>query len=279
MIIIAALTIFALLALLLGSTVSLLRKRLASSGGRRQQLLEELPGINCAVCGYPGCYPYAEALDNNSATDLSLCTPGGAQLASKLAKILDRPLPEKLPTPMVAVVRCIGGEQEVRKVHNYQGPDDCHAEAALLDGEKSCRYSCLGRGSCVKVCPTNAISITANRLAVVDPAGCIGCEICVQECPTGVIGMIAANSRYFVACNSIEHGKTVKEKCLTGCIGCQICQHKHHKLGFRVSNNLAAVNSAAEQQDFSVDDIEKAVADCPSGCIRKTNLNKNEQQI
>ena len=46
---------------------------------------------------------------------------------------------------------------------------------------------CVSCGSCVKVCPLEAISIWKGVVAVVDPARCVGCGKCVQACPAGTI--------------------------------------------------------------------------------------------
>ncbi len=43
------------------------------------------------------------------------------------------------------------------------------------------RNECVGCGDCVKVCPTNAITIQNGRAAI-DPELCIDCMFCVQTC-------------------------------------------------------------------------------------------------
>jgi electron transport complex protein RnfB len=35
-----------------------------------------LPGINCGLCGYPGCNAFATAIVEEEAEKLSLCKPG-----------------------------------------------------------------------------------------------------------------------------------------------------------------------------------------------------------
>lgn len=46
---------------------------------------------------------------------------------------------------------------------------------------------CAACGSCVKVCPRNAISIYKGIYALVDESKCIGCSICAKECPASII--------------------------------------------------------------------------------------------
>jgi ferredoxin len=51
---------------------------------------------------------------------------------------------------------------------------------AKIDAEK-----CSGCGSCVDVCPTDAI--TVDDIAVVDANECTDCGSCVDECPEEAI--------------------------------------------------------------------------------------------
>ncbi len=54
---------------------------------------------------------------------------------------------------------------------------------AKIDHEK-----CDGCGTCVEVCPSEAIKIE-NEKAVVDEEECVECETCVDECPNNAISM------------------------------------------------------------------------------------------
>lgn len=47
--------------------------------------------------------------------------------------------------------------------------------------------NCVGCGSCVKVCPKNALSILKGTVAVVDKNLCVGCGLCEKICPAGII--------------------------------------------------------------------------------------------
>lgn len=46
---------------------------------------------------------------------------------------------------------------------------------------------CAACGSCVKVCPRNAISIYKGAYALVDESKYIGCSLCAKECPASII--------------------------------------------------------------------------------------------
>ncbi len=46
---------------------------------------------------------------------------------------------------------------------------------------------CVACGSCLKVCPQEAIQIRQGVRAMVDAAACRGCGKCVAECPADVI--------------------------------------------------------------------------------------------
>lgn len=46
---------------------------------------------------------------------------------------------------------------------------------------------CVACGSCVKVCPKDAISVWKGVCAKVDETTCVGCGKCEKECPAGTI--------------------------------------------------------------------------------------------
>jgi len=53
---------------------------------------------------------------------------------------------------------------------------------AKIDPEK-----CTGCGSCVDICPTEAIKLNDDGKAEVDPEKCGDCGACVDECPSEAI--------------------------------------------------------------------------------------------
>ncbi len=46
---------------------------------------------------------------------------------------------------------------------------------------------CTGCGSCVDICPMDALSLDGNEKASWNPTRCIGCGLCVSGCPVGSI--------------------------------------------------------------------------------------------
>jgi len=47
---------------------------------------------------------------------------------------------------------------------------------------------CTGCGTCVDVCPVEAITIEKDK-AVIDADSCVDCGTCVDECPVEAISM------------------------------------------------------------------------------------------
>ena len=54
--------------------------------------------------------------------------------------------------------------------------------AAKIDKDE-----CTGCGTCVEECPTEAISLNADDIAVVKEDDCTECGLCVDSCPTSAI--------------------------------------------------------------------------------------------
>ena len=50
--------------------------------------------------------------------------------------------------------------------------------------------TCVACGTCVPLCPVNALSIPKGLRAVVDAGVCVGCGKCAQGCAAGVIAMV-----------------------------------------------------------------------------------------
>ena len=49
---------------------------------------------------------------------------------------------------------------------------------------------CVACGTCVDVCPVNAINVLKGMFARVDEDKCVGCGKCEKVCPASVIDMI-----------------------------------------------------------------------------------------
>ncbi|KPL19029.1 MAG: hypothetical protein AMJ92_04815 [candidate division Zixibacteria bacterium SM23_81] len=198
------------------------RKFAVEEDPRVIQILDVLAGANCGACGYPGCRAFAEAVVEGKAP-ISACTPGGTESTSKIAKIMEMEAEEGEYVPQVAVVRCRGGFKEARTLFQYYGLQDCAAAQLAAGGSKACAYGCLGLGSCVRVCPFEALTMGDNGLPLVDDKRCTGCGLCVSACPRGIIQLIPRSAQVYLACVSQERGKKVKAVCSVGCIGCGLC--------------------------------------------------------
>ena len=202
------------------------------------QVRELLPGNNCGGCGYAGCDQLAKAIVTGEAL-ASACPVGGTQAAKSIAEIVggDAEVVRK-----TAFVKCGGTADKTTRKYDYSGNKSC-IEAAFVpgSGEKSCKYGCMGYGSCVDVCEFNAIHVK-NGIAVVDREECVACGKCVKACPKNLIEIIPYDNKYIVACISQYPGKQVKTICQTGCIACKICEKACQFDAIHVENNIAKID-------------------------------------
>lgn len=233
---------------------------------RIEEVELKLPGINCGACGFAGCSSYAEAIVTKGA-ELTLCSPGGPETAKALAQIMGVEV-DVSGEKQIAQVHCRGGKGTAVYKFSYNGIQDCNALHTLYGGNKECPYGCLGLGSCIKVCPVDAIYRTEDGLVRINPDLCISCGKCLDICPTGVIRLIPARADYMVVCSSLDKGGITKKYCSVGCIGCKVCEKKSPEGGFIVENFLARINYSAEGSRG------EAAAACPAHCI--VPLRENE---
>jgi Na+-translocating ferredoxin:NAD+ oxidoreductase subunit B len=221
-----------------------------------------LPGLNCGACGFAGCESYAEAIISTDVA-LDLCKPGGPDALTELGQIMGKAV-EISGEKLVAQVHCRGGEDTAEYVFKYEGIADCNAATLLYGGAKKCPHGCLGLGSCIKVCPVDAIDHDQTGLVWVDRDKCISCGKCVDICPTMVMKMIPYSADALVACNSTDKGGVVRKYCKVGCIGCKKCERSSPEGGFIVEDFLARIDySQKGERDSAVDD-------CPTTCIVHT---------
>ncbi len=118
-----------------------------------------LPGTNCGQCGFPGCRGAAEAVAEDAAP-VTLCPPGGREVAVQLAEMTGADLPSESS----------GAEA-----------DDTPLVAFIFEDH------CTGCTKCFKRCPTDAIVGAAKQIHTVITDACTGCDACVQVCPTEAI--------------------------------------------------------------------------------------------
>ncbi len=188
---------------------------------REEAVLAELPGNNCGGCGYAGCSGLAAAIAKGEAP-VNACPVGGEKTGNRIAKIMGVEAGDSVR--MVAFVRCMGDKDRTRTDYDYSGYEDCRMLSFVPNGgPKSCNDGCLGFGSCVKVCPFDAIHVV-NGVAVVDKEACKACGKCVAVCPKNLITLVPYTAKHIVACSSKEKGPATMKACDAGCIACQLCK-------------------------------------------------------
>ena len=215
---------------------------------RLEKLNECLPGANCGGCGYPGCGGYAEAVLNGEAP-IGKCASGGSECANAMAAIMGVEAGDMVR--MVAVVKCSGhrtydeaGNQTggAKMKGNYEGFKDCLAATKVGGrGPLSCKYGCLGFGSCTKACKYDAIHVV-NGVAQVDREKCVGCMSCAAVCPRKVITAVPYDKTTLISCNSTAKGAVTTRSCSTGCIGCGLCKKICPEGAITVTNGLAVID-------------------------------------
>jgi Na+-translocating ferredoxin:NAD+ oxidoreductase RNF subunit RnfB len=205
-----------------------------------EQVRETLPGANCGACGFAGCMGYAEAVVGNPDVAVSLCAPGKSAVAEKIAVITGKKA-EKMD-PKIARVFCQGGTSLSQRKFIYTGVQDCTAAVLAAGGDKSCEYGCLGYATCMRACPFDAITMSADNLPLINPEKCTACGKCVAACPKQVIELAKASKAVVISCHSRDKGVDVKKKCQVGCIACGICVRTCPVDAIKIDNNLARID-------------------------------------
>lgn len=131
--------------------------------GDESSLVEQidtlLPQTQCGQCGYPGCRPYAEAINQGDA--INKCPPGGEATITALADLLGR-----TPEPL-------DGEAPSEDLVAFIREDEC-----------------IGCTKCIQACPVDAIIGAAKQMHTVIEDECTGCDLCLEPCPVDCIDML-----------------------------------------------------------------------------------------
>jgi len=156
---IIAIAIMALGAVVRGAALGYASIKFRVEGGPLGEKIEAiLPQTQCGQCGYPGCRPYAEAINKGEA-DINLCPPGGMEGVQRLADLLGR---------------------EVKPLEAEEKPK----AIAFIDEQ-----TCIGCTLCIQACPVDAIVGAAKQMHTIVDDLCTGCELCVPPCPVECITM------------------------------------------------------------------------------------------
>ena len=229
---------------------------------RIEQIEELLPSANCGACGFAGCADFARALVAGQTTP-DVCPSTAEDEIARIAALLGVDVGAR--DPKVAVIRCAGDDRLTKKTIRYNGVADCRSANPVAGGPKACRYGCTGLGTCARVCPFNAIEITAQNLAVVHPDICTGCGKCVAGCPRDLIVIVPKSAPLHVLCNNPEKGAACNKVCSVACIGCRKCVKEAAEGQMTMDGFLAAVNydnpPGAELCDV-----------CPTKCLQPSLL-------
>lgn len=239
---------------------------------RLDQLKDCLPGANCGGCGYAGCGGYAEAVLKGEAP-IGKCASGGNECALAMSEIMGVKPVEV--TRKVALVRCSGARSYDEQGNHvagskmkaeYEGIHDCIAASKVGgNGPVSCKFGCLGFGTCVAACKYDAIHVV-NGVAKVDEDKCVGCLSCAAVCPRQLIVPVEPDRNVVIACASLAKGAATTRGCTVGCIGCGKCKKVCPKGAITVEKNLARI-------DYSLcDNCGLCATVCPKGLIKDSNV-------
>lgn len=239
--ILIAAVVIAIIGLLLGLFLGVAGEKFKVEVDEKEVAVRaELPGNNCGGCGYAGCDGLAAAIAKGEA-EVSACPVGGDDCAKRIGAIMGISAGES--KPMTAFVKCAGTCDKTKQDYEYYGVEDCKMLSFVPNGgPKTCNYGCLGFGSCVKVCPFDAIHIV-DGVAKVDSDKCKACKKCIAECPKNLIELVPKDSEHLVQCSSKDRGVDVMKGCSVGCIGCKMCEKVCETGAITVVDNVAHIDT------------------------------------
>jgi ferredoxin len=128
----------------------------------------------------------------------------------------------------------------------------------------------------VRVCPFDAIKMSAEDLPIVDKTKCRACNKCVQICPKKLFSLVPLTGKVYVACSSHDLGKETKAACPVGCIACKKCEQACPVDAIHVIDASTALSVNPEQSrrvdNLAVIDYNKCTScgECVKVCPMKT---------
>jgi ferredoxin len=212
----------------------------------------------------------AEAIAAGKA-EADACVAGGNSTARAVAAVLGVSLEPQ--TELVAFVACRAGRNHAIMRYEYQGVENCQSSHLMFGGARACAWGCLGKGSCERACPFDAIHVNDDGLAVVDRVKCRSCKKCVAACPRGLISMVPKTQDVLVACMNHERGNKAKQVCSIACTACKICEKNCPDDAIHVVLSTAPASQAAAGDNLAVIDFGKCtqcgtcVEKCPQASI------------
>lgn len=256
----------------LGLTFGLLlaianNKLLVEVDPRVYEIDDILPKGQCGACGFAGCLGYADAVVKNPDIPTNLCAPGKEPVAKKIAEITGKTV--AAVNAKVASVQCAGTFEKAVQNYEYEGIHGCVSANLLQGGNKSCKYGCLGFGTCVKACPFKAMKMSPEGLPIINPEKCTGCGKCVTACPRKVIELIEPESMVRVNCRSLDKGAVSRQLCKVSCIGCGLCAKNCMHEAIVMENNIAVVDKQICSRECY---DPTCLAKCPTKAIRPVIL-------
>ncbi|MGD9201539.1 MAG: 4Fe-4S binding protein, partial [Chitinispirillia bacterium] len=174
---------------------------------------EALLGANCGGCGFAGCSAAAEAVVKGNAK-ADVCIAGGFDIAVAVSRVMGVTVKEK--EKEISVSGCRYGLTEARSNYTYIGARDCSAAMMLFGGSKECSIGCIGLGTCEDICPFDAITMSENRLPIVNAELCTGCGTCTNACPKGIIRLTSNTIRMTTEYTADECTAPCQRSCPSG---------------------------------------------------------------
>ncbi len=230
-----------------------------------EQIIEVLPGANCAACGKPGCAQLATAIASGQ-SPVDACPVGGALVGEAIAKIMG----VKIPAPKEktrAFIFCHGYEEIAVSNKTYLGINKCSA-AHMLGGNKDCSYGCMGFLDCMLACPFGAIKKDNSGIPQIIEEKCTSCGVCVSTCPRKLIEIHPVREKFHIYCKSHDKGAIAKKNCKKACIACGICVKKSEgAIDIAANSFLAKIDYA----DYRLN--EDNTKGCPSGALTNEDIN------